>query len=249
MFSRIAAGLFALAVMFEAAPAQAQLPIDLISPPPAQTIREALDHAYGRALLAEFAKVVLQDGDPACLKEKTLDTAKLSERGRDMFERYGLKIANLMISNFDRPAFDAVMSARSSAGGTPEMARLQTDPVVQRYLSIERPMRYAKFLDFLFEMFDRYALITRIRIKSISPISTGNDALMNENPTEKAEEALEQFAASNPSPQLKRFLELSEIAADALNTSFNKRVALTWGPSTYYRGVETDLAEFCITRR
>lgn len=54
---------------------------------------------------------------------------------------------------------------------------------------------------------------------------------------------------NSQSPQLKRFLELAEIATDAMTSAFNRDVALRWGPTTFYRGVENDLAEICVTKR
>jgi len=48
---------------------------------------------------------------------------------------------------------------------------------------------------------------------------------------------------------ISRFLELTEIAGDAIMTAFRRDTALTWGPRTFFGGVEHDLAQLCIAAR
>ena len=73
--------------------------------------------------------------------------------------------------------------------------------------------------------------------------------MLRKNPTEAAEDALDEFISANKSPQLERFLELSEQAATAMQGAVNKEQAVRVGPGTFFRGVELDLAELCIGSR
>lgn len=175
----------AVFVILEVVHARAQFPIDLASPPPAQTVRDALAHPYGHALVAEFAKIVAQNADPACLRDKALDAVTLNDRGRDIFERYGTRATEMLVNNIDGRVFETIFAARAGATAKEEFARLRNEPAAQQYLSLERPIRLVKVLDFIVVNFDRYALITRIKMKSISPISIGNDELMNANRRKK----------------------------------------------------------------
>jgi hypothetical protein len=235
-------------LLFETCTGQAQAPILYPIEPPAPFVREALAHPYGRAVLAEFAKTVAASADTACLRSKALDAANLADRGRDIFQRYGTRSMEIIIGNFDVRKYEARISELAGAGAASELIELRNDADVKRYLILERPA-LAKVLDFVVENFERYALITRINLRSFSGISTGNDELLRANPIEESEEAIERFVAANTSPRFKRFVELSEITAPAIMDAFNREFALMWGPTTFYRGVENDLAELCVIRR
>ena len=236
-------------LLFEACLAQAQVPILYPVEPPGPFVREALELPYARAILAEFAKTVAQTADAACLRSKSLDAAKLAERGRDILQRYGTQSMETIIGNFDVRKYETRITELAGPGAASELIQLRDDADVKRYLILERPARLAKVLDFVVENFERYALITRINLRSFSGISTGNDDLLRLNPIEESEEAVERFTAANTSPRFKRFVELSEITAPAILDAFNKEFALKWGPATFYRGVENDLAELCVTHR
>lgn len=237
------------AFLLQICSAGAQIPLQFPIEPPAPFLREALDHPYGRALIGEFAKSVAQSADAACLQSKRLDQPRLTERGRDLFQRYGTKSMEILIANVDVRLYEAKIIERAGPGSVGELMRLREDPEVKKYLDLERPFRIAKILDFVIENFDRYVLLNRIRLQSFAPVSTGNDGLLRASPVEAAEEAMEKFVADNKSQQFSRFYRLSEFAADALLEAFNRELALRWGPGTFYCGVENDLAELCITRR
>jgi hypothetical protein len=92
-------------------------------------------------------------------------------------------------------------------------------------------------------------VLNRIKIASVSPLATGKNDLLSANPTEAAEEALDDFVATNKSAQIERFLALSEQATDAMKSAVNREQAIRSGPGTFYRGIELDLAELCIGSR
>jgi hypothetical protein len=151
-------------------------------------VREALDHSYGRALVAEFTNAVIESADPACLSEKRLDAAALNERGRDLFQRYGTRTMSTLQQNIDPRRYDAELAKRAGAKGKAELAALRKNPSVQTYTKTERPIRLAKVLDFVVEQFDRYVLLNRIQLKPISPLATGNVQLLAASPSEASEE-------------------------------------------------------------
>jgi len=243
MNRRVAA--IALVLMFGSAAttASAQFPTPGLNEPPAAMVREAFASPYGRALIAELGKALRAGADPACLSSKRIAADQLEPRGEALLIKWGTRAAETTMSYLDAAAYEKNFTA-----GT-EMKALMERPQIKRYLEIERPKRLAKILDFIFEQFDRYNLITRIKLQSISPIATGNDELMNANPTEQVEDALDGFVAANKSAEIERFLTLSEQAAEAMQGAVKKEQALLAGPSTFYRGVEVELAELCIGSR
>jgi hypothetical protein len=216
--------------------------------PPAEIARDAFATRYSGLLMDEFAKTVRESADMACLQPKGLDAAKLKQRGTDLFQRWGTRIMERIAGNIDLKRFDAGLTARAGANAKQDIAALRRLPEVQRFIALERPMRLAKVTDFVVEQFDRYVLITRIRLKSFAPLATGNERLLRANPTEVSETAVERLAARK-SPQVERFLKLSEAAAGAMLEAFDRETALLWGPTTFYRGVEADLAGICVMPR
>lgn len=130
-----------------------------------------------------------------------------------------------------------------------ELAKLQADRVVARYFDLAQPIRQARILDSIFEQFDRYVLIKRIKLAPINALASGNEALLNKNPSDATEEKLDKFVASNKSAALKRYLALAEQDAAARAASIRKDLSLQPVPAIFFQGVEADLAELCIASR
>jgi len=129
--------------------------------------------------------------------------------------------------------------------GSAEMTRLRQDSNVKRYRSFAQTIRQAKTLDSIFEQFDHYVTMKRIKLASVSPAATGNDVLSRKNPVDATEEKLDKFIATNKSAALKRYLDLAEQDSAA----FRKDPPLRPVPGIFYEGVETDLDALCISRR
>jgi len=233
----IAAFLLAFAPM-----ALAQLPVQTPAER-AALVRDAFASAYGKALIAELGKSLRRDADPACLSDKGLEPGQLEARGRDILVKWGTNFADGTASLFDVKAYAEHFPASA------ELERLKQNAQVKRYLAIAEPARQAKLLDTIFEQFDRYVLISRIKLTGVSPLGTGNEELLGRDPTDATEDALDKFIASSKSAALKRFLDLSDQAAAASAASIKKEQAVLAGPHTFFKGVEADLAELCIGYR
>jgi hypothetical protein len=123
---------------------------------------------------------------------------------------------------------------------------LKQDAAVKRYLALKQPIRLANILDSIFEQFERYALVSKIKLTPVSPLPTGNEKLLDKNPTEATEKKLDKFLGSTKSPALARYLALSEQSAAATKAAIAKDKVPPGGPLAFFRGVETDLAEICI---
>jgi hypothetical protein len=235
----------ALVLMFggAATTASAQFSTPGLTEQPEPLIREAFASPYGRALIAELGRRLRADADPACLSSKGVAADQLEPRGEALLIKWGTRAAETAMSYIDFAAYEKNFPANA------ELKGLTQQPQVKRFLEIERPKRLAKGLDFIFEQFDRYNLIKRIKLASISPIATGNDDLLRANPTEQAEDALDEFVAANKSADIERFMTLSEQAAEAMQSALKKEQILKVGPGTFYGGVEVELAELCIGSR
>jgi len=212
-------------------------------------VRDAFDSDYGKVLTAELGKSLRRNAGPACLAAKGIAPDQLEPRGRDLMVKWGLRTMETANAFIDPKIYDEKFAASAGRGAAAELARLRGDADVKRVTELEQPIRLAKIADMTFEQFDRYVLIKRIKLDTISPLATGNDALLKMNPTEAAEDKIEKFLAANKSPALKKYLKLSQqsLAARAAATKMDD--ALKIGPHTFFGGVETDLAELCIGLR
>jgi hypothetical protein len=226
----------------------AQLPLLESIEQPGPFVRETFAAPYGRALVAEFGKSLRTSADPACLQAKGLTDQQLSDRGAELIITWGSRALETLGSFFDAKAHAAKFAAAAGPNAAAERVRLRENADVKRYLEIERPWRLAKVADFVFEQFDRYALLNRLKLAPVSPAASGNDDLMRQNPAEKVEEALDDFRDKTKSEALQRYLELEEASGEAISAALKPEAAQV-GPGTFFRGVENDLAALCIVKR
>ena len=228
-------------------PASAQLALTRPDDNLAVLTREAFASPYGRAMVAEFNGVLKTSADAACLKSKSIKPEQLAQRGEAFIIKWGANAMTVLASYINLPIYETKFAQSAGVGAAREMKRLEANPDVKRYMAIERPRRLAYLLDYVFENYSRYVLINRIKMGQVSPLATGNEALLNKNPTEKVEADLEQFLKTNTSSEVTRYIELSEQSAAAITASLNTdQVRNSLGPTTFFRGAEKELAELCV---
>jgi hypothetical protein len=206
----------------------------------ATLVREAFASPYGKALTAELGKSLRASADPACLTEKGLAADQLEPRGRDIVVTWGTRLVEGVLAPVERQV------AADPFAGAAELDHLKSNPDVKRYLAMEGPRQQAKLLDMIFENFDRYNLVNRVKLRAVYPLGTGNEELLRLNPIDATEAAMDKFVESNRSKVLKRFLQLSEQKDAAAAAAIQKNRAPPMVPHTLFNGVENDLAELCI---
>lgn len=238
--------LLALTIALAAAlPARAQGLVGM-SPAEAEALtRAALETPYGQAHLKRFATSVRRDGDAACLQAKSLDDAALVARGRALLQHYGVQMVKVLNENFDRAAYQEALSAASEPDAAAEMERLNDDPAVKKFIELYRPARLVKVLDSLTEQFDRYVLIGRFNLASVSAVARGDPT---DDPTDSAEAAAQKYLEEHPSEQVERFLDLQDAVQAAMLKGY-KAAAMKMGPMAYFAGADRDLAELCVGKR
>jgi len=238
----------AVALLLGNGAAWAQLPPLDPSEQPEAFVREALATPYGKGLAAELGRMLQKDADTACLPSKNVTAAQLPERGDALIAMWGARGIGAVGNYFDEKVFAEKFAEVAGAGAAAELKALRESDGVKRYVAIERSWRLAKVLDFLFEQFDRYVVVRRIKLSGVYPLATGNEALLKLNPAEDLEAQAEAVKEKDKSPQLDRFFELFDAAADAREASL-KPEAQDFGPGTLFGGIENDLADLCIGKR
>jgi hypothetical protein len=237
--------LLALTIALAALPARAQGLIGMSPEAADALIGAALDAPYGQAHLKTFAASVRKDGDAACLQARALDDAALIARGRALLQRYGVKMVRLMNEKFDRTAYQTALAAAGEPDAAAEIARLEDDPAVKKYIELYRPARLVKVLDSLTEQFDRYVLIGRFKLATVSAVGRGDPT---DDPTDAIEAAVQKHLEEHPSDQVERYLELLD-AVEAATPKGLKRAGQDLSPMAFFAGADRDLAELCIGRR
>jgi hypothetical protein len=245
---RSSAAIVAVLVLGGAPPAFAQLPLLQPTEQPGPFVREVFASPYGRALVAELGKSLRTSADPACLQSKNLAGEQLTDRGAELIVTWGARAMETLASLLDAKVHETKFTASAGPNAVTELVRLRENEDVKRYLAIERPWRLAKVADFILEQFDRYALLARLKLTPVSPLASGNADLMDQNPADSIEEALDAFRDKNKSDALERYLALEEASGKAVSAALKPEAARA-GPATFFRGIEDDLAALCIVKR
>ena len=127
----------------------------------AALVRDAVASPYGKALIAELGKNLRADADPACLNSKGLAPSQLEARGLELMTKWGLRMMETTDSFIDKKIY-----AEKFTGGA-EMTKLRQDSNVKRYHSLAQTVRQGKALDSIFEQFDHYVTMKRIKLESV----------------------------------------------------------------------------------
>jgi hypothetical protein len=234
-----------IACLVTSAHAQDQISFADISGPPDKRVREAFAIPYGKLLVAEFGAILRDSADAACLKEKAVDSAQLPQRSEALLVKYGTLMFEAVLQNIDHKGFDAAL-AKAVPDGKAELERLRSDVDVKRLIELSQPMAAAGVVNQVTENIDRVALLSRFKFKrQLSPISTGNQELLDADPSEKSLDEMNKFMQESKSEALKRYLEVMQAVSDATLASSNDR-ALLMGPLQFMPGLKEELIALCI---
>ena len=226
--------------------AYAQFDSVLLDMTPAEVARTAFEQPYGKALVAEAAKVFRRSADPRCLAEKKLDEPQLEAKARELLVRYGTRINEAYMGLVDMKKLEAALETRAGPGAKDEIARLRSAPEVVEFNKLSAPARFVTIAEHILEAFERYLVIQRLRLAgNISPLVTGDDRLVKMS--EEAEKSIEPLLAGKHPAALARYLELSEIIGEEYAKAFDRQGMLRFnGAWSFFRGVEAELAELCL---
>src|SRR5262245_52286675 len=89
--------------------AYAQFDSVLLEITPAEAARAAFEQPYGKALVAEAAKVIRRSADPRCLAEKKLDEPQLEAKARELLVRYGTRVSEAYLGLVDMKKLEAAL--------------------------------------------------------------------------------------------------------------------------------------------
>jgi hypothetical protein len=230
--------------------AHADYPPELAERSPAELAREAFAAPYGRALVAEFGRILRESADPGCLYDRNVNPASLETHARAILVRNGTRMLQAVDQLVDGGRMRAVFDARAGEEAKKEFGRLRADPDVRRYIELNDRAKLARVADRITETVDRHLMLAGVRLaKRISPLASGDAALLKQNPGEQAVEEVERLIKRSSSPRLKRWLELQEAIGVAFKESFDQQGMVKLGPRELTPGAVADVARLCVFRQ
>ena len=240
----------AIAFLICAAPAIAQMPRFMQVGEPA-TAREAFATPYGQRMIDELAKALGEKASPGCLAEKKIAPAALRGHAETLLDRFGqLRIDRLMALVVADKA-DAEFVRLAGAAAHDEWRALLADTHVAEYDRRSRAAKLLQIADMTVENIDRYVLLSRIDLRSLSPISTGDPDLneLREQTEDQSVEAAETYRDANDTPAMQRFMQMSLWAQEALLAGLDQETLLKYGPRDIMPGLDDALREVCLGSR
>lgn len=244
---RSSLALVVLAAALWAAPARAQF-ADVFGLGPPLSAREAFTLRYGQAVIEALSAALARAAQPGCAANAGASDTVWLDRAGLLYVRYGQAYLDRMRGFIDAARFENAFRRIGGADAFAEYQRLRADPAIA---ALEAPIRVRQarqLIDETVEMFDRYVLLSQIRLDTVSPIATGTEPLLQirEEEDESALDAFEELVRSNDTPQMRRFIELAAIAAGAfLEAADSNRIAAL-GPRDWLAGLDQALQALCI---
>lgn len=222
---------------------------ELVTRTPAQVVTEAFDSDYGKLVLADVARTLARSAQPQCLRERAGKIGDMTARAREIMIRNGTNQFTFYFRALDQAKLEERFAAKAGPGAKAELLRLRSHPDVLRYSAQADLIRHAKVVNLVTETTGRHALLARVRfVKALAPISSGDAALIDADPTDKAHDALERMAKA--SAVVARWQALNDALEESFLEATDGEHLIRFGPRHFTPGfVETDLASVCIFPR
>ena len=230
--------------------ARAEYPPELAERSPAELAREAFAAPYGRALAAETARILVASADARCLQQRGLTPAALEGRSHELLVRNGTRMLRAVDRLVDGRRMRAVFAAHAGDRAAGEFPRLREDPDVRRYIELNDRAKLARVAERIVETVDRHLVLARVGLaKRLSPLASGDEALLQLNPGEKAVAEVDELIKRSRSQRLQRWLELQQAIAVAFKESFDQDGMVKLGPRQLTPGAVDDFANLCVFQK
>jgi hypothetical protein len=239
----------AFALLTVAMPARAQMPPEIADLSPAQLATGSFSTEYGKLLIAEFARVVQASADPECLRTKRIDDGALRELVTEVVVRNGTRFLEIGRGLVNTAKFEETFEMAAGKEAKAEYKRLRELPQVKGHIELSNPARYARIADAVIETMNRNAVVSGYKLSELfSPRSSGNAALLQANPSEKAAAAARAYMREHDSAELRRWDHLTRSAVYAQGQATDMQELLRLGPTQLTPDLGADLERLCVSR-
>jgi hypothetical protein len=243
----VAAAYFAAA---HASQALSQTAADILHPSPPKLAAEAFNTQYGRLLAAETGRVLQTSADAECVRARKLTPETFGHRARELLVRNGAALLEVTAKLADRKKLESTLAAKAGKNARSDYERLRGDPAVKQVMALSERARLAQLADLTIQTTERHALLAGIRLaKPLSPLASGDMALLAANPADKALAERDRAITGSKSPGLKRWLEVDQAIQEAFQQSVDQDAYLRLGPRELTPDTEKALAALCVVSR
>jgi len=234
----------------QASQALSQTAAEILHPSPAKYAAEAFSTEYGRLLIAETGRVLRASADADCVRSRKLTPEGFAKSAHELLVRNGTSILQVNAKLADRKKLESALVAKAGKNARADYERLRSDPDVKKVAVLSDRARLAQLADRTVETTERHALLAGIRLaKPLSPLASGEMALLTANPTDKALVERDRTIAGSKSPGLRRWLEVDRAIEAAFQQSRDQDAVLRLGPRELTPDTEKALAALCVVRK
>jgi len=218
---------------------------------PPLTAREAFASPYGSAVVDALAAALERAADPACAGNAGASAQDWKNRAEALFVRHGQAYLVRQRSLVDRRLLEQEVRRLGGAAAIDELRRLSRDPSIAALGEPIRIRQIVQLVDTTAEMFDRVVLLSRRSLERIAPLATGSEPLLRlrEEIDEDALDAFHGMIRFNDMPEMRRFVELIGVAAEAMYRTIDGTAFSALSPMDWMPGLDGDLADLCIGTR
>jgi len=213
---------------------------------PKEILQQAFDSPFGRAILETFTQKMHDGADRTCLGGKSMTIGEFKKQGEAILRTRGLAVIEHYYKTVGTKVRDEVTADVLGAGSQDKFKRLLATPEIVRYREIERPRRHTDALYYVLEVMDRYITIEGLNMKPVSPISTGDQYLLDLSGSEKAQDAMFAFEDANKTAAMGQYVALNQKAQEALVRATSADAV---GPRVMLKNADQDLARLCVLRK
>ena len=247
---RFAWAMLIAAAMAWGASARAEAPQFMLVQPLVDS-QEAFASPYGQSIIDELGVALRKGADPACLAERRVMVTELRARGADVLIRHSQKRMARVVALIDAASADREFARAGGPGAIEEWRKLQIEARVVEFMGVLRPLDIVELVDETIDMFDRFVKLMAMNLDAIAPANSGSEKLnkLREEIEEQAVNAADDLSNQEDNVMVRRYLELAEMASDALSISVNRAELQRLGPTDWMAGLDEDLRGLCIGKR
>jgi hypothetical protein len=209
----------------------------------------AMDSEYARAVIQGAAQILVTDTEASCRQAQALTEDRLARGVRDIFIVHGTMWNAYNGIAMISPEFARTFERSAGQGTLAEWALLVRQPMVQKLVALQAPLRNHKMIDDVAEHMRRFLILQRA-----PKIATDLEELLlkpdldgiRDRDESVVGKAVSKFLESSQDPQVARYLELSEIHAQALLEAHKTGFTGLFAIHEVYPGISSRLKALCI---
>jgi hypothetical protein len=211
---------------------------------------EVVDSAYGRAVVAHLADLLLSKADRACRDKRKLGTEGYRAEARKLLIDYFPAVRKFWADSIESQGFRIAFEQKFGAGSLAEWKAMFADPVIRKRLGIMHPEQIDAMVEDVAVVISQASIVVNRVPIQFGFTSTGDHKLGSLVGTlgEEITARLQAFDAANPSPLVRRFDDMMAEwrSVDTVTHENPSSPRLKLGPADIIQGLPARLQQICL---